>query len=76
MIKLAVAAVIALAAAGPAKLVIFQGSTVVAITDYPSMARCEVAKASLESQARAKAEHDLPGYKLLALGFTAYCIPG
>lgn len=61
---------------GPAKLVILFGGQAAAITDYPSMARCGRAKADLERQALEKAQHDMPGYKVISLSITAYCIPG
>ncbi len=67
----------------PAKMIIVSDNSTVAVTDYPSLARCEAARSALkrivEAENEGKEPQLLPGGGIIIserLNLTAYCIPG
>lgn len=67
----------------PHKLILLHGQEGLAITDYPSAARCEMARVAIERLVEAENRNteprQLPGGGVIfpwALSLRAYCIPG
>lgn len=70
-----VALALAAASVGPAKLVILNGESGVAITDFASMARCEAARREMIAK-MLKGEVLANGQIMLRHGVSLFCIPG
>lgn len=70
----ALAIILAAAPVGPAKLVVIFSSQGIAITDYPSMERCERGRRAL-LDAASRGQELSSGATLVPI-VSAYCIPG
>jgi hypothetical protein len=68
--------ILALGVSTPAKMFVSTANGVT-FTDYPSMARCEVAKEQLLTAWHRAQDNAMPGYKVVQYApLTVLCIPG